>query len=134
MAKLSKVAGCALVAWLCLLLAGCSRSAAAANEREAAGFTGGNPRAGAGKILYYGCGSCHSIAGITGARGRVGPPLDNVAERSFIAGHVPNTPSNLESWIQHPHALEPHTAMPEMNVSEEDSKDIAAYLYTLRSQ
>jgi len=35
-------------------------------------------------------------------------------------------------WIQHPHQIEPHTVMPEMNVTEQDSRDIAAYLYTLR--
>jgi hypothetical protein len=28
--------------------------------------------------------------------------------------------------------VEPHTAMPEMGVTEQDSRDIAAYLYTLR--
>jgi len=31
-------------------------------------------------------------------------------------------------WDQHPHIVEPQTVMPEMNVTEEDSRDIAAYL------
>jgi cytochrome c1 len=35
-------------------------------------------------------------------------------------------------WIQHPRQVEPRTAMPEMGVTEQDSRDIAAYLYTLR--
>jgi len=35
-------------------------------------------------------------------------------------------------WIQHPQKLEPGTAMPEMNVTDGDARDIAAYLYTLR--
>jgi mono/diheme cytochrome c family protein len=30
-----------------------------------------------------------------------------------------------------PHEIEPRTAMPEMGVTDEDSKDVAAYLYTL---
>ena len=34
--------------------------------------------------------------------------------------------------IQHPPQIEPKTAMPEMGVSEQDSRDIAAYLYMLR--
>lgn len=42
-----------------------------------------------------------------------------------------NTPDNLQHWIMNPHQIEQHTAMPEMGVSDEDSKDIAAYLYTL---
>jgi cytochrome c len=35
-------------------------------------------------------------------------------------------------WIQHPELLRRPTAMPEMGVTDEDARDIAAYLYTLR--
>jgi cytochrome c1 len=35
-------------------------------------------------------------------------------------------------WIQHPLQVRPDTPMPEMGVTEADSRDIAAYLYTLR--
>jgi cytochrome c1 len=69
---------------------------------------------------------------VPGARGLVGPPLDGVGNRQFIAGELPNTPENLMRWIQHPRQVEPHTLMPEMGVTEQDSRDIAAYLYTLR--
>ena len=62
----------------------------------------------------------------------VGPPLTKVARRVFLAGHIQNTPENMMRWIRHPHAFEPQTAMPEMGVSEQDSRDIVAYLYTLR--
>ena len=80
----------------------------------------------------YGCYACHTIPGVPGARGLVGPPLDGIGTREYIAGEVPNTAANLMHWIQHPHAIEPHTVMPEMAVTENDSRDIAAYLYTLR--
>jgi cytochrome c len=93
---------------------------------------GGDARAGRGAIRKYGCYACHTIDGVSGARGLVGPPLDNVVSREFIAGELPNTPQNLMRWIQHPRQVEPHTAMPEMGVTEQDSRDIAAYLYTLR--
>lgn len=63
------------------------------------------------------------------ASGKVGPPLTAFAMRTYIASEVPNTPANLKHWIQHD--IEQHTAMPEMGVTDEDSKDIAAYLYTL---
>jgi cytochrome c1 len=35
-------------------------------------------------------------------------------------------------WIQHPQGIEPGTAMPNMNVSDSDARDITAFLYTLR--
>ena len=52
--------------------------------------------------------------------------------REFIAGELPNTPPNLMRWIQHPRQVEAHTVMPEMGVTEQDSRDIVAYLYTLQ--
>jgi cytochrome c len=94
--------------------------------------TGGNPHRGKDKIRYYGCSACHTIPGIQEANGKVGPPLTAFALRIYIAGEVPNTPDNLRRWITNPHGIELHTAMPEMGVSDEDSKDIAAYLYMLR--
>jgi cytochrome c2 len=94
---------------------------------------GGNARVGRDTIRKYGCYACHSIDGVPGARGLVGPPLDGIGNREFIAGELPNTPNNLMRWIQHPRQVEPHTVMPEMGVTEQDSRDIAAYLYTLRT-
>jgi cytochrome c2 len=93
--------------------------------------TGGSPDRGKNMIRYYGCGSCHSIPGIAEADGKVGPPLNDFALRIYIAGELPNTPLNLLTWIRHPHSVRQNTAMPEMNVSDQDSSDIAAYLYTL---
>jgi cytochrome c len=93
---------------------------------------GGDALAGRTAIRRYGCNDCHEIRGIEGARARVGPPLTGIASRYYLAGEIPNTPENLEHWIQHPHQIEPHTLMPEMGVTDQDSRDIAAYLYTLR--
>jgi cytochrome c len=36
------------------------------------------------------------------------------------------------AWIRHPQQLEPGVVMPEMGVTQEDARDLAAYLYTLR--
>jgi cytochrome c len=95
-------------------------------------MTGGDPHTGQLKIRNYGCQSCHTIPGITGANALVGPPLLHWSKRVYIAGELPNTPENLEHWIQHPTQVEPGTAMPDMGVTEQDSRDIAAYLYSLR--
>jgi cytochrome c len=94
--------------------------------------TGGDPEAGRVKIRNYGCHACHTIPGVTGADTWVGPPLMHWSRRVYIAGELPNTPENLTRWIQHPPQIEPKTAMPDMGVTEQDSRDIAAYLYTLK--
>ena len=69
--------------------------------------------------------------GVPGADGLVGPPLDRIASRTYLAGRLPNTPQNLLRWIRDPQGISPGTAMPPMGVSEKDGRDIAAYLYTL---
>jgi cytochrome c2 len=93
---------------------------------------GGDARRGAQVIESYGCGSCHTIPGIRNADGLVGPPLLWWSRRTFIAGELPNTPENLVHWIQSPQAVEPHTAMPTLGLSDQQARDAAAYLYSLR--
>ena len=61
----------------------------------------------------------------------VGPPLTQLAARRFVAGRA-NSPRALIDWIRHPQQQRPASPMPEMGVTEEDGRDIAAYLYTLR--
>lgn len=82
------------------------------------------------EIAAYGCGACHTIAGISGANARVGPSLSGFAARRYIAGHLPNTAANLVEWIQHPQRVDPGNVMPYLGVSESDARDIAAYLYS----
>ena len=54
-----------------------------------------------------------------------------IADRGDIAQTVVNTPENLVRWIRKPTDIRPRTRMPIMGVSEQEAKDIAAYLYTL---
>lgn len=93
---------------------------------------GGNAQAGAQLIGEFRCGVCHTIPGISGADGLVGPPLTLFACRTYVGGEVPNTPSNLVHWIMNPPSIEPGTAMPKLGLSEQQARDVAAYLYTLR--
>lgn len=95
-------------------------------------YTGGNAHRGASLIQQYGCGSCHTIPGVRNSRGVVGPPLMFFSRRTMIAGELPNTPNNLVHWIQSPKSVEPNTAMPELGLSEQEARDVAAYLYTLQ--
>ena len=94
--------------------------------------TGGDAARGAQVINQFRCGACHIIPGIHDARGLVGPPLNYFAERTFVGGEVPNTPDNLVHWIESPKSIEPGTAMPELGLNEQQARDVAAYLYTLR--
>lgn len=126
--RYSKAVGLGLLVFCGSLLCGCQGDI----EQTAAAMTGGSPTRGRQVIRRYGCESCHSIPGVVGARGQVGPPLDNIASRSYLAGRLPNSPDNMIRWIRDPQSVEPGTLMPEMGVTEQDGKDIAAYLYTLR--
>jgi cytochrome c2 len=93
---------------------------------------GGDAGRGRKLIQDFSCGACHRIPGVRGARGLVGPPLDLFAHRTFIGGQVPNTPQNLVRWVMDPHQVERGTAMPALGLDEQQARDVAAYLYTLR--
>jgi cytochrome c2 len=92
----------------------------------------GSVTRGAQQIRRNGCTSCHVIPGIRGAKGMVGPPLEHMARRSYIAGVLPNTSENMVRWLRDPPAVSEQTAMPNLKLSNSDARDIASYLYTLR--
>ncbi|KAA3452181.1 cytochrome C [Mesorhizobium sp. SARCC-RB16n] len=80
-----------------------------------------------------GCSGCHTIPGVPGAQGQVGPRLDaSLADRVFIGGVLANNPENLIRWIREAREINPHTAMPSTRITEQQARDIAAYLYALR--
>ena len=104
----------------------------ARGEARARRLTGGEPGRGPALMRTYGCAQCHTIPGVPGANGLVGPPLAGVAGRVYLAGVVTNTPDNMVRWIMDPKAIDAKTAMPNTGVTEEQARHIAAYLYTLR--
>ncbi len=83
-------------------------------------------------ITQYGCTACHNIPGVQGPRGMVGPPLEHMASRGYIAGKFPNNPDTMAKWLQNPQAMDPQNAMPNLKVTPADSRDMAAFLYTLK--
>ncbi len=93
--------------------------------------TGGTAARGMDVIRSKSCGSCHTIPGINGAHGLVGPPLVYFSRRTYIAGELPNKPENLVRWVMSPQSVEENTAMPNLGLNEQQARDIAAYLYTL---
>ncbi|MGW8392546.1 c-type cytochrome [Pseudoduganella sp. HUAS MS19] len=79
-------------------------------------------------LTQFACQSCHHIPGVTGPLTYVGPNLDGLAQRSFIAGKLPTTQENLVQWMREPGRIKPGTAMPQLGVPEHDARDMAAYL------
>ena len=127
----TSLATLAMTLLCCVLLCACpGKREEHATVKAATG--GGDAIHGKQLVTQYGCPACHSIPGIEGAKGVVGPPLDHIAQRTFIAGKVQNTPQNVITWLQNPQSFDPANAMPNLGVTQKDARDIAAYLYTLK--
>ena len=108
-------------------LVGCSEEPESSQSRAL-----GDPETGQKLIVEYGCDSCHQIPGIVDAIGVVGPPLEQIGKRKYIAGKLRNTPSNVVRWLMDPQEVEPGTVMPDLGLTEAQASDIAAYLYTMK--
>jgi cytochrome c len=123
---------CRRVHFLLILLAATLASCAACGGQGTHVVVGGGARASRapGEIARYGCGSCHTISGVSGANAAVGPNLANFAQRRYIAGRLANTPANLIGWIRNPQQIDPGNVMPYLGVTPHDARDIAAYLYS----
>jgi cytochrome c1 len=118
----------ALAAPVLLLLAGCEGP----SQPPAPVAANGDAARGAVVMVRQSCGACHEIPGIQDADGLVGPPLVHFSRRTMIAGLLPNTPGNLQRWLQHPQAVTPGNGMPDLGLSDRDAEDAAAYLDKLR--
>jgi len=121
---MAKTLGCLIAV---LLLAACD-----ARPPDHDARTGGNPRRGKALIAEYGCGSCHKIRGVPGANATVAPSLEDIGKRVYLAGRLANKPESLERWIVEPRSVDPKTAMPDVGLDEQQARDVAAYLFTLK--
>ena len=121
----------ALLAIVCFGMAGCDLFETTSYEDKA--VENGDPARGRVIIAsgVHGCTTCHAIPGLRGAQGVVGPPLDGLARRGFIAGQLPNVPGVLVAFLENPPVLVPNTGMPNVGLTPEEARHIAAYLYTL---
>jgi cytochrome c oxidase subunit 2 len=93
-----------------------------------------DPAAAEGRSVFEknACISCHTIAG-TVATGRFGPNLTHLASRDTIAsGSVPNTPSNIRSFVDNPSHFKPGALMPPMHLNDHDLDAVTLYLTTLK--
>lgn len=85
-------------------------------------------------IASKGCGVCHTIPGVLGATGQVGPNLAGVGLRSRVAGGAVENrgPADLQRWLLDPNVLKPGTMMPKLGLTPTEAAMIADYLETLR--
>ncbi|WP_229474031.1 c-type cytochrome [Pseudoduganella lurida] len=118
---------CALLLISTLMLAGCGK-----DEPPVQRVAGGDVARGKQLLVQFQCGACHTIPGVEAARSTAGPPLEHFGIQSYVAGRLPNYPDPLVRWIVDPPAVKPGTLMPNLGVSPEDARHMAAYLYTLR--
>ena len=112
------------------------------NQLAAASAAGGAPVVEPGSPAAEGqmiiasepCVGCHTIPGIPGATGTVGPNLAGVASRTKIAGGAVNNsgPDDLKKWILNPAALKPGTLMPNVGLTDDQATKVAAYLELLK--
>ncbi|SMF61212.1 c-type cytochrome [Allosphingosinicella indica] len=114
---------------LMLFLAACKPPPDAGTE-----MTGADPARGLAAIERAGCAACHSIPGIRWPAGRVAPTLEAFGNRTLIAGRLPNRPDLLAAFVRDAPSTLPGTTMPAMPLGETEARDVAAYLYSLRSR
>lgn len=104
---------------------GCSRESAQPRQ-----VVGGDAERGAAAVQFYGCTSCHAVPGVPGVDDNdVAPGLGDFARRHTIAGQIPNRPEELVQWLLDPQQIAPGTLMPNLGVTEQDARDMAAFLY-----
>jgi cytochrome c oxidase subunit 2 len=81
-----------------------------------------------GQALFTakGCVGCHSMYP---ALPLTGPNLHHVASRSHVAaGTLLNTDANLAKWIQNPQAWKQGVLMPNLGLSDDETRALVAYL------
>jgi cytochrome c oxidase subunit 2 len=92
-----------------------------------------DPLAQQGKTLFAqsACVGCHTITGISA--GQVGPNLTHFGSRkSMAANMMANTPDNVASWIENPEHMKPGARMPNLGMTGDQSRALAAYLLSLK--
>jgi cytochrome c oxidase subunit 2 len=91
------------------------------------------PQQQAGRTAFFStsCVNCHTIQGTT-ANGKFGPDLTHLMSRQTIgSGVAQNTPENLRAWVRNPQALKTGCLMPNMQLTDDEADQIAAFLLTL---
>lgn len=79
-------------------------------------------------IADKGCVACHTFPDVKWPRGRLGPALEDFGRQGLIAGRLPNQPGVLMQFVRNAPALVPGTAMPAISMTDQEARDVTAYL------
>jgi cytochrome c oxidase subunit 2 len=93
-----------------------------------------DPAASEGRAAFLGqsCVNCHAVRG-TPAHGTYAPDLTHLMSRQTLAaGVVPNTPENLQRWVEGPQQIKPGCLMPAFGLTDRQRDLVVGYLRTLR--
>ncbi len=117
-----------LLAFIVICVGACSDK-----RQQPRALSGADAEAGLEVMKRVGCAACHDIPGVDWPRGAVGGSLAGFADRSMIAGRLPNQPQTVALWVRNAPSLAPTTGMPAMPITPSEARDVAAYLYTLEN-
>ncbi|WP_439536906.1 c-type cytochrome [Methyloversatilis sp.] len=83
-------------------------------------------------VTAKGCVACHTFPDVTWPRGGLGPSLEDFGRQGLIAGRLPNQPGVLMQFVRNAPGLVPGTAMPAILMTDQEARDVTAYLLTLK--
>lgn len=79
------------------------------------------------------CVACHTINGVKGAVGKIGPDLTHFGSRTTIAGALlDNNPKDLAMWLHDPPGVKPGSLMPNYHLTDDQVNALVAYLESLK--
>ena len=109
---------------------------AATGGQPTAPAGGGAAEAGKQLVTTKGCIACHTISGVPGAVGTIGPNLSDIGDAAkhpkLAGGLLDNNTDNLKKWLANPPAVKPGTVMPNLNLTPQEVDGLVAFLQTLK--
>jgi cytochrome c2 len=126
--------GCAKVAsrWLALAWAGLVACDGPPDRTPT--LTDADAARGRQLVADKGCVACHTFPDVKWPQGGLGPSLENFARQGLIAGRLPNQPGVLMQFVRNAPALVPGTAMPATTMTDQEARDVTAYLLKLNTR
>ncbi|HET8701133.1 MAG TPA: cytochrome c oxidase subunit II [Nitrococcus sp.] len=84
------------------------------------------------RIFEQHCSVCHTVRGLGGNHGKLGPDLTHLMSRRMIAaGTLPNTTGYLAAWIENAPSLKPGVDMPTLALPVKQLQAVLSYVQTL---
>jgi len=83
-------------------------------------------------VTDKGCVACHRFPDVKWPRGGLGPSLEHFGRQGLIAGRLPNQPGVLMQFVRNAPDHLPGTAMPAIPMTDQEARDVTAYLLQLK--